>query len=290
MRSKNIDDSNKQKHYETVARAIDFINTQQQQQPSLKSIAEAVALSEFHLQRLFSEWAGISPKQYLQFLTKEQAKRCLRESSVLDAALNSGLSGPSRLHDLLIQTEGMTPGEYRKSGAGLVLHYGLVSSPFGYCAIASSKRGICKLSFMDSMHGMPAFIEELDNEWPQAILQEAHAEISALAARIFTQSGTQKPLKVLLKGSAFQLQVWEALLRIPEGHLASYGDCAALLGRASASRAVASAIAKNPVGFLIPCHRVIRNNGEFSQYRWGATRKQAIIAREQALHTAGQQD
>jgi AraC family transcriptional regulator of adaptative response/methylated-DNA-[protein]-cysteine methyltransferase len=276
------------RQYHTIARAIDFINAEQQNQPGLKDIAAAVDLSEFHLQRLFSDWAGVSPKQYLQFLTKEHAKRCLREHSVLDAALESGLSGPGRLHDLLIQTEGMTPGEYRKLGAGLTLRYGFAPCPLGICAIASTERGICKLSFLDSLDDQDAFYDELAAEWPQATLLEDAQQTQAMAQTIFDSTpGQQQPIRVVLKGSPFQLQVWEALLRIPEGELVSYGDCAALLGRPEASRAVASAIAKNPVGLLIPCHRVIRNNGEFSQYRWGATRKKALIAREQSLSALG---
>lgn len=270
-------------NYQRVAEAIHFIAERQLEQPSLRDLADHVGLSEFHLQRVFAEWAGISPKQFLQFLTKERAKQQLRSSSVLHAALDCGLSGSSRLHDLMIKTECMTPGEYRKLGAGMDVCYGVQASPFGYCLIAQTQRGVCKIAFFDSPDDEAAVVAELQNEWPAATLRCDQGAVDPVFAQIFSgiKAGTV-PLRVLLKGSEFQLKVWEALLAIPDGEVCSYQQLAGAMGIASSVRSVASAIARNHIAYLIPCHRVIRSTGELSQYRWGAERKQAILLHETA--------
>ncbi|MDF1692173.1 MAG: methylated-DNA--[protein]-cysteine S-methyltransferase [Zhongshania sp.] len=270
-------------NYQRVAKAIHYLSERQAAQPSLAELASHVGLSEFHLQRIFSEWAGISPKQFLQFLTKERAKQQLRKSSVLEAALASGLSGSGRLHDLMIKAECMTPGEYRSLGAGLQIAYSVQTSVFGYCLIAITQRGICKMAFFDEPSQEVAVLQELQQEWPAADLQRDEPALAGVFRQVFSGRGDPAaPLRVLLKGSEFQLKVWEALMAIPHGELCSYQQVAGAMGIPSSVRSVASAIARNHVAYLIPCHRVIRSTGEFSQYRWGAQRKQAMLVHEAA--------
>jgi AraC family transcriptional regulator of adaptative response/methylated-DNA-[protein]-cysteine methyltransferase len=271
-------------HYQTVASAITFLSEHQLEQPGLKQLASHVGMSESHLQRVFSEWAGVSPKQFLQFLTKQDAKRRLQQHSVLDAALDSGLSGSSRLHDLLVQTESVTPGEYRKLGDGLTLSYGVHPTQFGHCLVAATPRGVCKLAFFDDQDQKLGLVKELQTEWPEAVLVADQNATAVYVDRIFAQSNSQQnqPLRVLLKGSPFQIQVWEALLSIPDGQLCSYQQLAESINKPTASRAVASAVASNRVGYLIPCHRVIRSTGALNNYRWGEQRKAAIIGWEAA--------
>jgi AraC family transcriptional regulator of adaptative response/methylated-DNA-[protein]-cysteine methyltransferase len=270
-------------NYQRIAKAIHYLNEHQETQPSLQALSSYVGLSETHLQRTFTEWAGVSPKQFLQYLTKEKAKQCLRDSSVLTAAHSCGLSGGGRLHDLMIQHESVTPGEYKKWGAGLEISYGVHHTPFGHCFIASTHRGICKLAFIDTLDETQNVLEELYSEWPQAVFKCDQTASRQLIDAIFSphQTADQK-LKVLIKGSPFQLKVWEALLSIPAGYLFSYQQLAEQFGQSSAVRAAASAIARNKIAYLIPCHRVIRNTGAINQYRWGAERKTAMIAWEQS--------
>ena len=280
-------------HYAKISQAIEYFSRNQLLQPGLAELSRHVGLSEFHLQRVFSQWVGVSPKQYLQYLTKQYAKQCLRNDSVLGAALESGLSGAGRLHDLMIRCEGVTPGEYKRWGKGLRIVYGIHGSPFGMCLLASTDRGVCKLAFFDDEAQQQALIDELFMEWGEAqILWDNEATecvFNAIFAGCYTPQPSQEgsntvpkltPLNVLLKGSPFQLKVWEALLVIPEGGLCSYQQIADYTEQPTAARAVASAIAKNNIGYLIPCHRVIRGNGDFSQYRWGGVRKQSLIAWE----------
>lgn len=279
------DDNRHQRHYQQLATAIDFMSHHHQQQPSLAEVAEVAGMSEFHFQRLFSDWVGVSPKQYVQFLTKESAKQRLQETSVLNAALDVGLSGPSRLHDLMLKCEGVTPGEYKRWGDGLEMTIGMGHSPFGLCALATTPRGVCELAFLNEGSDWAAFEHYLQQRWAGAVLLRDDAKIQELCQRVFPeQSGKKAPssLRVLLKGSEFQLKVWEALLSIPEGQMVSYQCVAASIGQPSAVRAVATAIANNAVGVLIPCHRVIRKNAELSNYRWGQARKRAILAWEAA--------
>jgi AraC family transcriptional regulator of adaptative response/methylated-DNA-[protein]-cysteine methyltransferase len=273
-----------QQHYKIVESAIRYLSEHQHSQPGLDDVASHVGMSGFHLQRVFSEWAGVSPKQFLQFLTKQDAKRRLQQHSVLDAALDSGLSGSSRLHDLLVQTESVTPGEYRKLGGGLSISYGVHATQFGLCLVAATPRGVCKLAFFDQPAEQAKLLDELQNDWPKAVLIEDQNSTAKYAANIFKQDNadSSQPLRVLLKGSPFQIQVWEALLRIPYGQLCSYQQLAESINKPTASRAVASAVAANRLGYLIPCHRVIRSTGVLNNYRWGEQRKAAIIGWEAA--------
>lgn len=272
--------------YERIARAIAYIETHAGEQPTLEEIAASVNLSEYHFQRLFSRWAGISPKRFLQFLTKENAKRLLHEQSVLDAAYAAGLSSPGRLHDLFVQAEAVTPGEYKTKGAGLEISYGFHPTPFGECLLAVTPRGICFLAFVDDGDRDTA-LAELKRDWEQAALTFDPTRTEPYVAQIFSpgrqpDSG-QAPLPLHLRGTNFQMKVWEALLRIPAGSATTYEDLAARIGQPSAARAVGGAIAHNPVAYLIPCHRVLRKSGEFGGYRYRPERKKAILLRESAL-------
>jgi len=275
------------KNYQRIAKAIDYLVDKQLAQPTLTELANAVGMSEYHLQRTFSEWVGVSPKQFVQYLTKEQAKQTLRDSSVFDAALSSGLSGGGRLHDLMVNCESITPGEYKTWGQGLEITYGLHPSRFGYCFIASTKRGVCKLAFFDDQANFQAALAELRGDWPNANLIENTQKTAHIMTQIFPDTAAQTDLantspglKLLLKGTKFQLQVWEALLKIPESEVVSYQQLADGMGKSSSVRAVASAIGRNNIAYLIPCHRVIRATGALSQYRWGAGRKAAILGWE----------
>jgi len=268
------------KNYVRIEKAIKFLNEHQLSQPSLGELSNYIGISEFHLQRLFSEWAGVSPKQFLQFLTKEHAKQQLKNNSVMGAALSSGLSGSSRLHDLMISCEGVTPGEYKSWGKGVAISYGLHRSPFGYCFIAITEKGICKLSFHSRVSEKKAVLAELGADWPNAKISQDEVATAQVLMKIFGENKKAKSLHLLLKGSPFQLKVWEALLTIPAGQLSSYQQVAESVGKGSAVRAVASAVARNNVALLIPCHRVIRSTGVLSNYRWGAERKAAMIGWE----------
>lgn len=268
-------------HYATVARAIAFIRTHAEAQPGLETIAREVGLSPGHLQRVFSEWAGLSPKRFLQYLTKEYAKAALRQAhGTLDSAWQSGLSGGGRLHDLMVSCEAMTPGEIRRHGAGVRVEYGFSPTPFGTALLAWTDRGLCFLAFCDAARA-PAR-EALRAEWPDAEQTENPARAGQLAAGIFSGARPATPLHLVLRGTNFQIKVWEALMHSQPGDLLSYGQLAARCGHPGAARAVGSAMAANTLAFLIPCHRVIRENGEIGHYRWGADRKQAIIAWEAA--------
>jgi AraC family transcriptional regulator of adaptative response/methylated-DNA-[protein]-cysteine methyltransferase len=270
--------------YAIIEKAIEFIDAHREAHPSLGSIAAAVNLSEFHFQRLFSRWVGISPKRFLQFLTKEHAKTLLRQSgNLLDATYEAGLSGPGRLHDLFVHCEAVTPGDYKNKGKGLKIRYGLAFSPFGECMIASTDRGICALGFLREDTGARK-VQLLRNQWPDAELVEDGAHIDALARRIFPaaiESGAA-PLHLHVKGTNFQIKVWEALLAIPFGTAVTYQAVADAIGSPGATRAVGTAIGKNPVSYLIPCHRVIRKMGDFGNYGGGRTRKMALIGWESA--------
>lgn len=268
--------------YETVAAAIRFVRGRALTQPSLGEVAGHVGLSASHLQRVFSDWAGISPKRFLQFLTKENAKTLLRESrDVLSAAIDCGLSGPGRLHDLMVSCEALTPGEIGALGEGLVIRYGFAASPFGTIIIGTTPRGICHLRFVEL--GQTDTEEAgLHTEWPHAEFDRDDAAAKQLAAHLFDPFNEPKPLNLLLRGTNFQIKVWEALLHIPAGYALSYGNLAAVAAMPTAHRAVGTAMAHNPIAVLIPCHRVIRESGETGLYRWGADRKRAILGWEQS--------
>jgi AraC family transcriptional regulator of adaptative response/methylated-DNA-[protein]-cysteine methyltransferase len=270
--------------YTRIEQAILYLEENFRRQPGLKEIARRVGLSEYHFHRLFTRWAGISPKRFLQFLTAEHARRLLRESAnVLDAAYDTGLSGAGRLHDLIVNVYAVTPGELREEGAGIAIRYGVHPSPFGACLVAVTGRGICGLSFLSDDHGEEA-IGSLRNSWPRAALRENPRETKPVADRIFDPSHwkNSSPLNVLVRGTNFQIKVWEALVRIPAGCAIPYESIAVHIGKPGAGRAVGSAVARNPVAFLIPCHRVIRKTGDFGNYRSGSPRKKAILAWEAA--------
>ncbi|MFT3935402.1 MAG: methylated-DNA--[protein]-cysteine S-methyltransferase [Chitinophagaceae bacterium] len=270
-------------NYEKIAEAIAFVGNHAQEQPTLESIAAAVHTSPFHLQRLFTEWAGISPKKFLQFLTVEHAKALLaaKQHTVFDAAYETGLSGTGRLHDLFVNIEGMTPGEYRNGGQSLTISYSIQQCRFGRYLLASTGKGICNLLFFEG--GDKEMIDAFKANWPSAKIKAAVDEHQQQVIDFFNNGSTDiAKIKLHLKGTAFQLKVWNALLHIPEGDLASYGNLAAYIQQPSASRAVGTAIGSNPVSYIIPCHRVIRNMGEMGGYRWGITRKKAMLAWETA--------
>lgn len=279
-----MSDLQTRQQYDTVANAIRYIREHARQQPELGDIAAAVHMSEHHLQKVFSAWAGISPKRFLQFLTKEHARAALRASQdSLSAALNAGLSGTGRLHDLMITCEAMTPGEIRQGGKGVTLFFGTAECPFGLALIGWTERGICDLSFFQTDEEAAAKHLELSQQWPQANLIKDPQGAADYLARIFPTQPSPGKLHLLLRGTNFQIKVWEALLATEPGQFVSYSQLAQAAGSPRAQRAVGSAVAVNNIGFLIPCHRVIRESGELGNYRWGAERKQAIHTWEQGL-------
>ena len=268
--------------YARVEIAMRFLNDGYLEQPSLDAVAEHVGLSPHHFQRLFRRWAGISPKRFVQYLTLAHAKRALAESqTVLDAGFAAGLSGPGRLHDLFVTCEAMTPGEYKAQGAGLEVRYGVHPTPFGPCLALTTARGICGLAFLDR-DGIEPALAELVAGWPRAHVAEDRGAAAAFGARAFAPVPAGAPIPLSVKGTNFRIRVWDALLRIPPGRVVSYQALARYLGKPTAARAVAGAVAANPVSFLIPCHRVIRQSGVISGYRWGRVRKQAILGWEAA--------
>ena len=270
--------------YETVARAIRFVRQHCLCQPGLQEIAEHVGMSPFHLQRTFSVWAGISPKRFLQSLTAEHARSLLRaEQDVLGAAHAAGLSGPGRLHDMMVVCDAVTPGEVRSLGAGLTITYGFGPTPFGRVLAGRTARGLCHLQFMAPGEEADA-TRQLRSDWPNATLIRDDEALASSIGRIFPLLGQIQPLHLhlLLHGTNFQLKVWQALLRVAPGEVVSYGQLATRVGHPRAQRAVGSALARNRIAVLIPCHRVIRENGDIGSYRWGVDRKHALLAAEAA--------
>lgn len=266
-------------NFERIEKAICFINSQFTQQPSLEEIAAAVNISPFHFQRLFSEWAGVSPKKFMQYISLEYAKNLLKERvSIAEAAYQTGLSGSGRLHDLFIHIEGMTPGEYKQGGAALTINYSFAATPFGQVIIASTAKGICHLFF--EADKTKAF-NDLKERFPAATYHLTSTQLQQDALSIFRQDWQQlEQIKLHLAGTPFQIKVWESLLKIPAGALNTYGNIAQTIGNPKSSRAVGTAIGKNPVAFIIPCHRVIQSSGKLGGYMWGANRKRAIIGWE----------
>lgn len=265
-----------------MARAIAYLREHRGAQPALGDLARRVGLSESHTQRLFSRWAGISPKRFVQFLTVEHAKRCMQETAdLLELSLDAGLSGPGRLHDLFVNMEAMSPGEFRRAAAGIEIRYGIGVTPFGNALIAHTRRGVCHLSFVEPGDEDDA-IAALRDCWPAAQLVRDARGSEDLLAQIFASGNAGGGLSVWVSGTNFQIQVWRALLQIPFAGLLSYGQLAGVLGMPKASRAVGSAVARNPVGYLIPCHRVLRGTGDVGEYHWGASRKAAMCGWEAA--------
>ena len=288
MRNEYIDLQQMSTDYRIVEQALSFLENNHSRQPSLEEVADSVGYSLYHFQRLFKRWVGISPKRFTQYLTKEHAKHLLEDSGrLLDVAFSTGLSGPGRLHDLFVTCEAVTPGEYKSKGQGLVIEYGYYPTPFGECMIATTPRGICSLMFLERT-SHEEVLQELRSSWKNAVINEKQGAAQELVQDLFLVSGihSTKPLHVLLHGTNFQIKVWEALLKIPPGRVVSYQDVARATGEPGAYRAVGSALARNPVPVLIPCHRVIRKMGEFGEYRWGRTRKQAMLGWEMARYAA----
>jgi AraC family transcriptional regulator of adaptative response/methylated-DNA-[protein]-cysteine methyltransferase len=270
--------------YSRIERAILFLQENYHRQPELREVAESVHLSEFHFHRLFRRWAGISPKRFIQFLTLEHAKKLLEGSrSVLDATYDAGLSSPGRLHDLFVNIEAMTPGEFKAQGAGLRISYGFHQSPFGECLLAATERGICGLGFNDA-GGRAPILRDFQSRWPEAHWEENARHTQPYIRRIFggEKPSGDRPITLVLRGTNFQIKVWEALLRIPMGVVVPYENLAATVCTGRAARAVGGAVGKNPIAFLIPCHRVIRKAGGIGGYHWGAARKKAMLAWEAA--------
>ena len=268
--------------YERIEKAIQFLADNFHSQPNLKQIAGKIHVSEYHFQRIFSRWVGISPKRFLQFLTKEYAKTLLEKSiNLLDVTYESGLTSPGRLHDLFVSCEAVTPGEYKAKGEGLEIAYGYHATPFGECMLAKTDRGICDLSFVQHNDRRPVFAS-LEDRWQNATLIEDADVTRPFVKWIFNPSEGQKttPLHLVLSGTNFQIKVWEALVKIPMGAVVSYEDVAAHIGMPKASRAVGNAVGSNPVSFVIPCHRVIRKTAEFGNYGGGVARKLAILGWE----------
>jgi AraC family transcriptional regulator of adaptative response/methylated-DNA-[protein]-cysteine methyltransferase len=274
-------------HHALVAAAIDHLVAHYQDQPSLDHLAAAVGMSPFHFQRVFKRWAGISPKRFVQFVTLGHAKRLLSEdASVLDTALDVGLSGPSRLHDLFVACEAMTPGEFKACGRDMVIRWGLHDGPVGRALVGLTDRGVCWFSFVvDGDDG--AAVDAFTREWVGARLIEDPPATAPVAAQAFglTQGGSA-PLHLVLRGTNFQIKVWEALLRIPAGAVVSYEHVARAIGQPTATRAVGAAIGRNPISLIIPCHRVIQKSGVIHNYRWGVARKRALLAWEAARREA----
>jgi AraC family transcriptional regulator of adaptative response/methylated-DNA-[protein]-cysteine methyltransferase len=269
--------------YERIAEAIRFLDAQHAEQPDLATLSARIGLSPSHFHRLFSAWAGATPKDFLQCLTLSHARSLLLQGeSVLDAALGSGLSGPGRLHDLCVTLDAASPGEIKSKGAGLTIHAGFADSPFGNCLIGETARGICHLSFFERGDEDNA-ITEMRSDWPLASVVFNDENATRLASIIFASDiNPPSSWKLFVRGTPFQLRVWRALLRVPPGALVSYGKLAAAAGNPNASRATGSAVGGNAISYLIPCHRVIRETGVSGHYRWGATRKRAILAWEGA--------
>ncbi len=268
--------------YARIARVIEFLRTGAPAQPDLATIAAAAGLSPFHLQRLFTRWAGLSPKQFLQTLAVGHAKTRLRASAdVLSASWDAGLSGPGRLHDLFVTLEAVTPGEFKRQGAGVRMGYGFHPTPFGECFIATTVRGVCGLEFVAG-RARGEMLDRFRAQWPGAELAETAPATAGVVRRIFGGRAIRgELLRVLVRGTNFQVQVWRALLRVPPGAVTSYGAVARAVGRPKAVRAVGTAVGANPVAFLIPCHRVLRGDGALGGYRWGETRKAACLLWEE---------
>ena len=269
-------------NFQRVAEAIEYLTQNFKEQPGLDEVARKVHLSPFHFQRLFSVWAGVSPKKFLQFLTIDYAKDLLKEkdATLFDAAFETGLSGTGRLHDLFVNIEGMTPGEFKNGGAALSIHYSFAESPFGNILVASTQKGICHMAFADDEQ--KAF-QALQYKFPNATYRQMVDLIQQNALYIFTHDWSKlDQVKLHLKGTEFQLKVWETLLKIPMGGLSTYKTIATEIEHPKAMRAVGSAIGQNPIAFIIPCHRVIQSAGTFGNYHWGATRKSAMIGWEAA--------
>jgi AraC family transcriptional regulator, regulatory protein of adaptative response / methylated-DNA-[protein]-cysteine methyltransferase len=260
--------------YQRIEKVIRYVDARREEQPRLEELARVAGLSPFHFHRLFRRWAGVTPKSFLRFVTAQDAKALLRGGDVLGAALETGLSGPGRLHDLMVTVEAVTPGQWKKGGAGLVIRHGFHDTPLGEALFGVTERGLCHLAFVEDRRAALARLRKL---WPKAELRESCGGTAGVAKAAFSRRGK---VKLLLGGTPFQLKVWEALLRIPAGRAVRYGDVARAIGHPSATRAVGTAVGANPIACLIPCHRVLQSTGAFGGYRWGPARKRLLLASE----------
>jgi AraC family transcriptional regulator of adaptative response/methylated-DNA-[protein]-cysteine methyltransferase len=277
----NLEDYESTRDWRRIVRAIHFLTARYTEQPRLEDAADAVGLSPFHFQRLFTRYVGVSPKSFIGHLTLEHAKRELASgASVMDAAIESGLSGSSRLHDLSLKIEAMTPGEYAKGGRGLSIEYGFADCPFGRVLVMTTPKGVCGLAFGDEGED-ERMLADMTSRWPKADFIENAGRAEDIVRRIFEHDGKTE-IGLHLLGTPFQIKVWEALLAIPEGKMTTYGTLAARLGDAKASRAVGTAVGRNPVSWLIPCHRVLGSDGALHGYHWGLVRKRSMLAMEAA--------
>jgi AraC family transcriptional regulator of adaptative response/methylated-DNA-[protein]-cysteine methyltransferase len=275
--------------YVRIEKAIRYLDRERACAPTLSAVAEHVGLSESHFQKMFTRWAGISPKRFVQYRTAEVVKRMLRDRRpVLEVSYDAGLSGPGRLHDLVINAEAVTPGEYQRGGLGVTVQYGFHPTPFGECLLAATSRGVCHLAFVQPVTRGEA-LERLRKEWPLADLTPDQDATRGAVAKAFPPTGSAAvpSLSLHVKGTNFQLRVWRALLEIPVGSVTTYGAIAASIGDSNAARAVGSAVGSNPVSYLIPCHRVIRASGELGGYAWGPDRKRVMLALEGGTAGAG---
>jgi AraC family transcriptional regulator, regulatory protein of adaptative response / methylated-DNA-[protein]-cysteine methyltransferase len=267
-------------NYSRVEKAIKFLTDNFKQQPSLYDVADHANVSPFHFQKIFTEWAGISPKKFLQYLTIEELKKELKKTNNLsEAAERVGLSAQSRVYDLFVNIESVTPNEFKTKGEGIEIEYGVHNTPFGECLIANTPRGICSMNFLEN--NLDEFLSDLQSHWKNAIIKKNSAATKSIAENIFS-TDKKDEIKLLVKGTPFQIKVWEAVLKIPFGSVASYQNIANSLGNPNANRAVGTAIGSNPVAYLIPCHRVIRQEAIIGEYRWGTNRKKALIGWERA--------
>lgn len=267
-------------NYNRVEEAIKFLTDNFKQQPSLYDVANNSSVSPFHFQKIFTEWAGISPKKFLQYLTVEELKKELNKANnLVEAAERVGLSAQSRVYDLFVNIEAVTPNEFKTKGEGIEIEYGIHNTPFGECLIASTPRGICNLNFIEN--NLDRLLSDLHSDWQNASIKKNQAATKAIASTIFSPDKKEK-IKLLVKGTPFQIKVWEALLKIPFGSVSSYQNIANTIGSPNANRAVGTAVGSNPIAYLIPCHRVIRQEAIIGQYRWGSLRKKALIGWEKA--------
>lgn len=271
--------------YDVVRRAIGFISRRWQDQPSLEAIAAHVAMPPLALQRLFTRWAGLTPKTFLQAVTLDHARRLLGGASVLEASVESGLSGPGRLHDLFVTHEAMTPGAAKARGAGLTIRWGFHPSPFGHALVMVTERGLAGIGFADGENTEAGVFADLAGQWPLAAFVGDSGATAPVAARVFDPARwcPGEPLRIVLIGSDFEIRVWERLLTVPFGAATTYGDLAAGIGRSGAARAVGAAVGRNPISFVVPCHRVLGRGGGLTGYRWGLTRKRAMLGWEMGM-------
>lgn len=278
--------------YDVVRRALEHLGTRFRTQPTVEDVADVVGLSPSHLHHVFRRWCGLSPKAFLQAVTLDRARDLLRrdDANLLDAAYELGLSGPGRLHDLFVTHDAMSPGDFKTGGAGVVIRWGVAPSPFGLSVLTATDRGLCGIGFADQAGGVEAAYEDLARRWPAATFVRDDAALAPYARQSFDPAEwrADRPLRIVMIGTDFEVKVWETLLSVPLGGATTYGDIARSIGRPAAARAVGAAVGKNPISFVIPCHRVLGSNGALTGYHWGLTRKRAMLGWETAKRSGGE--